>query len=30
VNLSLYPRRDGSSRSNLTDEQFTRRALEDG
>ena len=30
VNLSLYPRRDGSARSNFTDEQFTRRALEDG
>ena len=30
LNLSLYPRRDGSARSNLTDEQFTRRALEDG
>jgi hypothetical protein len=30
VNLSLYPRRDGSARSNLNDEQFTRRALEDG
>jgi hypothetical protein len=30
VNLSLYPRRDGSARSNLTNEQFTRRALEEG
>ena len=30
LNLSRYPRRDGSARSNLTDEQFTRRALEDG
>lgn len=30
VNLSLYQRRDGSARSNLNDDQFTRRALEDG
>lgn len=30
VNLSLYQRRDGSARSNLNDDQFTRRALEEG
>ncbi|MEM7447290.1 MAG: outer membrane lipoprotein-sorting protein [Myxococcota bacterium] len=30
VNLSLYNRRDGTPRDNLNEQQFTRRALENG
>lgn len=30
VNLSLYKRKDGSGRDNLKDDDFTRRALEQG
>lgn len=30
INLSLYKRKDGSSRPNLQEAQFTRRALENG
>jgi len=30
LDLSLYPRKDGTARNNLTEEDFTRRALENG
>jgi hypothetical protein len=28
LNLSLYKKKDGTPRSNMTEEQFTKRALE--